>query len=122
MLNEIIKKYEKFSDALISTISYETSGNRKEVEVTIKCMNSLDDYKWETIKLIFTEILSIRFVENERTSSTLINSALIKKVNDILIFDFFPMIFGASDLRENKNSDFKIKCKEIKYEILKPSH
>jgi hypothetical protein len=82
-------------------------------------MNSLNDYKWETIILIFNELLSIRFVENEKNSSTLINSALIKYENGILIFDFFPIIFGNLDLRENENSDFKIKCKEIKYQVLK---
>ncbi len=114
MLNEIISKYEKFSDSLISEIKY-VSNERKAVEVTINCMNRFEDYKFETIKLLFEDVLSIRFVENENNSSTLVNSALISSQNEFIVFDFFPLIFGEDELKENRDSDLQIKCKRVSY-------
>jgi hypothetical protein len=118
MINEIINKYEQFSDALISEINYKSSIQSRNIEVIIKCMNSHKDYKWETIKLIFIDVLFFKFTENENTSSTLINSALIKEEKNMIIVDFFALIFGNNDLKENANSDFIVKCKTLKYKLL----
>lgn len=114
MINEIINKYEKFSDALISEINYKSSLQTRSVEVIIKCMNSQKDYEWEIIKLKFTDILLFKFSENANSSSTLINSALLKEEDGIIVMDFFPLIFGDHNLKENINSDFIIKCKTLK--------
>ncbi|HEY9261981.1 hypothetical protein, partial [Chitinophaga sp.] len=84
-------------------------------EVYIHCMNSDKDYEWEKIKLIFSEILSFRFIENRKTSSTVINGALIKVDSEGILFDFFPLIYDAG-LKENPDSDFIICCRELKYE------
>ena len=118
MINEIINKYEKFSDALISEINYKSSIQSRNIEVIINCMNSQKDYEWETIKLIFMDVLFFKFSENENSSSTLINSALLKEEKDFILLDFFPQIFGNYNLKENVNSDFIIKCKILKYELL----
>ncbi|MGB3947675.1 MAG: hypothetical protein WBM13_06805 [Bacteroidia bacterium] len=117
MLNEIINKYEQFSDALISEISYKSTGNKKNLDVVIKCMNSLKDFEFETIKLTFIDLISVRFIEREKMSSVLINSALLKKTNNIIMFDFFPTTYD-NNLVENLNSDFIIKCKEVYYDVL----
>jgi hypothetical protein len=119
MFSEIVNKYEKFSDGLISKISYKASLNSKKVEVIINSMNKLNNYQFETIKLIFTEIVFIQFREKENQSSTLINSAFLANNNGIMVFDFFPLIYENDNLRENDNSDFKIKCKEVKYVKIK---
>lgn len=121
MLTEIINKYENFSDALISEIIYRVFENSTSVEIVVSCMNSLNDYKFETIKLTFMEIVSICFHENENQSSTLINSALLASDNEIIIFDFFPLIYGDSNLKENENSDFKIKCRKVSYAKIEDS-
>lgn len=119
MFKEIINKYDRFSDALISEIKYNSLENTREVTVTIKCMNSLNDFQWEIVKLIFTDIQFIRFIERIQTSSTFINSAMLKEEDNILIFDFFPLIFDGDKLAENAESDFLIKCKGVKYEVIK---
>ncbi|WP_428661340.1 hypothetical protein [Runella sp.] len=115
MLAEIINKYENFSDALISEIIYRVFENSKSVELVVSCMNSLNDYKFETIKLTFMDIVSIRFNENANQSSTLINSALLVNDDGIIIADFFPLIYAGGNLKENENSDFKIKCRKLSY-------
>lgn len=51
MLDEIINKYENFSDSLVLEMLYNTTS--KNLEVVIKCMNKLNDYEFETIKIFF---------------------------------------------------------------------
>ncbi|MGN7784732.1 hypothetical protein ACTJIJ_09405 [Niabella sp. 22666] len=114
MFEEIVSKYEKFSDALISKVRYLNAGV-KTVEVLIRCMNHRNDYQFETIKLIFVDIVRIQFFEIENQSSTVINAALITNTDGIISFDFFPLIYDSSKLVENENSDFMIKCREIRY-------
>lgn len=118
MLSEIINRYENFSDALISEIVYRVVDNSRSIEIVLNCMNALSDYEYEKIKLTFTSIVSIHFNENENQSSTIINSALITSDNGIMVFDFFPLIYGGANLKENENSDLKIKCREVSYEVV----
>jgi hypothetical protein len=117
MLKEIQEKYEQFSDALISQIVYNSSGNEKSAQITIRCMNKLNDYQFEVIKLQFEDIISIRFIESFNSCSTVINSALLTQQNEIIVFDFFPDIYSDGLLQENDNSDFKIKCMKLSYEL-----
>lgn len=81
MINEILKRYESFSDGLISKISYERNhmNNIGKAEIYMTVMNAQDDYVFEKIKLSFIGIQKFRFVENENTSSFVINSAFIKE-------------------------------------------
>ncbi len=65
MFNEIVDKYERFSDALIIEFKYSAPGDLKQLEVLIKAANRLNNYQFEKIKLVFEAILSFRFVENE---------------------------------------------------------
>ncbi|RFS24447.1 hypothetical protein DVR12_04345 [Chitinophaga silvatica] len=115
MLNEIQNKYEQFSDSIILKFEYFTRGASKEIIVTIDCMNKLNDYKYETIKLSFNDVISFRFIENENEASVSINEALLIKENGVLTFDFFPLRLGASTLKENKDSDLIIRCKDVSY-------
>ncbi|SDD42859.1 hypothetical protein [Niabella drilacis] len=115
MLAEIINKYEKFSDALIIGIEYHPNDATRTLEVVIRCMNNMNGHQFETIKLIFTDVKLVQFFEVENQSSTLINAALIADNNGIITFDFFPLIYAGSELFENENSDFKIKCKNVSY-------
>lgn len=118
MFCEIVNKYENFSDALISEIFYHVVDNSRSVEIVLNCMNAFKDYEYETIKLTFIDPISICFKENENQSSTVVNSAFLAMDNGIIVFDFFPLIFGERNLKENENSDLKIKCKGISYEVV----
>ena len=122
MFDEILIKYERFADAVIShfnyEVSFESSPNRRRIELIIKCMNSQNDYKWETIKLIFDHVHSFKFIEGEKSSSTCINSALLEKKNGLVLIDFFPLLFDGGNLKENIHSDLFIRCNQIKYEFL----
>ena len=91
--------------------------NNGRVEVYIRVMNALNDYISEEVKLTFIDILKIRFVEEEKTSSLIINSALIKEEEGVIIMDFFPDIYSWG-LKENPESDFYIKCRKVEYEVL----
>lgn len=114
MLNEIVDKYENFSDALVLEIIYNNKSlENKYIEVILRCMNKLNGYEFEIVKLSFFDIISFQFKELENQCSNFISSALLKKENDIIIFDFFPLQYGNSDLIESIDSDFKIKCKKV---------
>lgn len=53
--------------------------NIGKAEIYMTVMNAQDDYVFEKIKLSFIGIQKFRFVENENTSSFVINSAFIKE-------------------------------------------
>ncbi len=122
MLKEIIEKYEHFSDALILEFTYKNSSEntiRPMVEITLRCMNARENYAWEMIILRFEQVVKIKFQE-DRSSSTVIYSALLKKSENIIKVDFFPLI-GSEPLMEDPNSNFYIHCKEISYKLIEKS-
>ena len=108
-------QYESFSDASILEVAYKAINGNYNAEVVIHCMNSNNDYRFETIRVFFIDVVSIRFLEQENQSSTVINTALLKLDSDLITFDFFPLLYGESRVEENANSDFKIKCRRVKY-------
>jgi hypothetical protein len=115
MFDEIVAKYENFSDALVVEVSYRAGECSKNVEIIIDCMNSQNEYKFEKIKLILIDVVSMSFIERENQSSTVVFSALLLKNEQMLTFDFFPFIYGEGRLEENENSDFKVKCRDAIY-------
>jgi hypothetical protein len=117
MLEEIITKYENFSDSMILDFFFYQYDGYKIIEVTINCMNSMNNYEYEKIKIIFEDVKSFRFIENNKESSTVIYSAMLKRNKNTIIFDFFPLIFD-DELKENEKSDFKIEFLRLNYEIL----
>ena len=121
MIDEIIQKFEHFSDAIILQIQYKVSvGNpnaKGDVEAIIRCSNSQNEYAYEIIKLIFIDVLKFRFIEHETTSSTVITWALIQIDSDSILFDFFPILYSTTGV-ENNESDFLVRCLKVKYEKL----
>lgn len=115
MLSEIIKKYERFSDSLISDVVYRSKVGSRTVEIIISCWDASNEYKHETIKLTFNDVILFRFYETEEICSTVINTALIASEAGIILFDFFPVFYSDQDLRENEFSDFKVKCRSVSY-------
>jgi hypothetical protein len=45
-------------------------------------------------------------------------ACFLKKENDLITVDFDCIYFDKDNLKENPNSKFIIKCKEISYEVL----
>lgn len=80
-------------------------------------MNVENGSKWEVVLLSFIDVLSFRFIENLNTSSTVINSALLKNEGHLTIIDFFPIIWSNS-LQENIDSDFIIKSRRLTFTVL----
>jgi hypothetical protein len=80
-------------------------------------MNNTSDVA-ETITLFFMDIISVCFNEDGKQSSTLINSALVTNNDGVVVFDFFPLVNGGGKLKEDEDSDFKIKCKKIDYNVI----
>ncbi len=122
MLKEIIEKYGDFHDALISEINYKCHDeyiypDNRILEVILRCQN-FENGEYEIVKLMFKHVRKYSFSEEFSGSSLLIYSALLKKEEDIIIFDFFAIIYGDWLLKENPNSNFIIKCKEVSYEVL----
>ncbi|MFN8359149.1 MAG: hypothetical protein U0264_04475 [Candidatus Kapaibacterium sp.] len=119
MIDEIINKYEKFPDGSISEFSYKFDYNnlKREINLIVHCMDFQNNCEWNVIKLIFMDVIHFQFVEIENSCSTEINSALLKKENGVITVDFFPLIY-FEELKENDKSDFMIKCKELKYELI----
>ena len=118
MIDEIKKRYELFSDSLISKISYErTTEKDGKIEIIIRSMNALNNYQFELVKLIITNVIEFRLIEKHPFSSLIINSALLIKENDFIIIDFYPDIYKDC-LKINLESDFIIKAEKICYKVL----
>lgn len=124
MVDEIINKYEGFSDATINEFNfkYGTSmelDKKGSIEVTLLCMNSQEDYQFEYIKLIFKRVLQFRYIERKRYSSAVIETALIIPTESYILIDFFPIIEGDGTLTVNESSKFLIESETISYEFIK---
>lgn len=101
---------------MISEIKYYQINNIRIVEVTLKCMNSFNDY--ENIKLIFNDVTFFHFKEAEPYSITAINSAFLNNDKGIIVFVFFSLLY-EDKLEENPESDFIVKSKRLFYIKLK---
>ena len=124
MVQKLKSTYKSFGDATISRIEYQINyfnqGKEysKDIFVFINCYNWILN-KWENLRLTFNKVSQIRFVETKQRPSTIIFEALINKIDDTIIFDFFPVqIDGEGSLKEDPNSDFSVRCKSIFYEVL----
>lgn len=120
MLEKIIERYSVFADSVISELNYKRYLNISGIdvgviEIYLRAENKFGDY--EIVKLKFSEIILFRFIELPGTSSLIINGAYLNKENDVITFDFFPLIYSSGNV-ENANSDLMIKCKKITFEIL----
>lgn len=85
------------------------------IEIILKTVNNTTDY--EVVKLFFLEIVTFRYIETYKTSNLVIKEVLLNKEDNIITVDFSPLIYDDG-IKENINSDFMIKCKEIRYEVL----
>ncbi|AQX85882.1 hypothetical protein I6H88_03070 [Elizabethkingia bruuniana] len=112
MIEQIKKNYELFSDAVIQEFNYSNKIGANSCEIHINLYNWTTDSR-ENIILVFKKISLIRFYNNSQINSTVISSALIKKENGVITFDFFPKYYNDLHIEENENSKFIIKCKEV---------
>jgi hypothetical protein len=122
MLEEIIEKYGKFSDSLVSEISYKCYITEKgteddTIEVVLRCMNFKNENKFERIKLKFVGVMVYKFSQNKQYPSLFLDEVYIKEEDGIITFDFFPIDY-FDYLEENPNSEFIVKCKEVSYKVL----
>lgn len=121
MFEEIKKSYGEFHDALITEVNYRTDFNYhnyqdsgvNEVEVFISCFNLIKKFQRELIKITFVDVSVFKFGAYEG----MVNSALLKKENDLITFDFYPIIY-SDYLEEDLNSDCIIKCKKVFYSVV----
>ncbi|MDN3673027.1 hypothetical protein QWY99_08180 [Flavobacterium branchiarum] len=120
MIQEIIKKYDYFSDAQIKNVSYTyPTGQGANVAVQIECCNTQNDYDWELINIVFNDITFVRFIGYGDSIGSVIDMAFIKIEEDEIVFDFFGL-FDADNqtLGENPESDFIIRCKKVDYQVI----
>ena len=117
---EIIKKrYEFFSDSVITNVNYKQSiEGESNVEVYLRSMNALEDYNFEFLKLTFLDIQKFRLLQLYESSSFVIDQALLIKDNGIITFDFFPKTCDDDSLEEDPNSDLLIKCRKVLFEVI----
>ncbi len=124
MITEIKEKYNVFEEGIILEVHYKSYFSppalKGDVIVLIRCKNLLNNYNYETIKLIFKKVQEFRLIENKNRSSTFVPCVLIKKENELFVVDFFPLEYSNDILVENINSDFIIKSKELFYEVVIP--
>lgn len=114
MINIIKDKYGEFSDSWVSKISIINN----QIQLIITCANKVNDYKYETIQLTFNRIESYVINKKHFEDNYVVKDALLKEENGLIIFDFEPLDF-FDFLEENKDSTFKIICKEVNYQFLK---
>lgn len=87
------------------------------MEISISCANKEKNYKYEIVKIYFSNLLEIIFIEKENQDNLTTGDVYIIEENGIITFDFDPIDY-FDHLEENPVSRFKIKCKEINYEVV----
>jgi hypothetical protein len=119
MFEEIKRKYLDFHDAKVSEIKISNCNFIHNIELIIDCENSQKDYgsSFEKIKLFFTDIIYFN-INYEKNIDFVVFETLITNENELVIFDFDCDSIGENLLKENPNSRFIIKCKEVSYEVL----
>lgn len=123
MLDEIKNKYNQLSDGVIHSINYTVSnlgakaGSIRNVILDIQTFNYENEGP-ERIKLAFLDVVEFKFVESKKTCNTVVFELYMSEIDDLLIFDFNPiLIHGYEILERNPASNFYICCKEIKFEL-----
>lgn len=114
MIDEIMKKYGEFSDSWVSEILI----LKDEIHLLLTCANKLNNYKYETIKLICKKVES--FFINKKHFKIMhgVKDALIKVDKDNTIMMDLDPLDCFDYLKEDPNSTFKIKCKKIDYKFI----
>jgi hypothetical protein len=115
MVAELVSKYGAFSDALISELRFRMLSNPMSIDITLECMNILNGYEYETLILSFCDVVSFQFSQEVDECSIVVFSALLTSEDDLVLVDFFPLIFGPDRFKENDKSSLKIKCKKLSY-------
>jgi hypothetical protein len=122
MVQEIINKYGELSDSWISEIKYSKKYDKEDkikiIEIILTCANKENDLKYEVIKLIFEDIIEFKFIEINDSDNFITGDVLIKIEDNSILFDFTPIDYFDS-LKENPESNLKIKCKKISYSFIK---
>lgn len=118
MLEEIKLKYSHFHDAQISKINIIEKYGNIDLNLTLSCTNSQNDYNLDNIKLNFIDVTSFILNFKKNDGILTIFACFLEKENNIITIDFDCIFFDKNNLRENPNSQFIIKCKEIGYEVL----
>jgi hypothetical protein len=120
MLEEIKRKHTTFGDAQILKITFDDfipDSRQRNATIQVHCMNKENDWKYEIINLIFTDILKFRFFHSEHIFRYLIFKAYLNQEDDRVIFNFFSE--QENDEKEYEHSDFLIHSREISYEVVK---
>lgn len=119
MLEEIKLKYNHFHDADICEIKFSKTNNIAKIELVIECVNSQKEYgaNYEKIKLVFKDLIFFN-INYQQNIDFVVFQTLIEKKDEIVVFDFDCDPVGENFQKENINSRFIIKCKEVSYEVL----
>lgn len=110
---DIKEKYGEICDSWVSKIFIFDD----QINLTITCANKFNNFKYETILLIFQQVELYVVDERHFMDNYAIKNALIEKENELLTIDLDPIDY-FDHLKENNKSTFKIKCKGITYEFI----
>ncbi|MBV7530949.1 hypothetical protein [Chitinophaga sp. sic0106] len=117
MLKEIIERYGDFGDAIIEKVECSMGAPNKLVCVTLNCMNSLNNYKYERIVLSFMDVSEVRYVQARNTDSTIVYKALCLEEDGEVTIDFYPDNNG-NKWEINETSDCLIRSKKIELKVM----
>jgi hypothetical protein len=118
MLEEIKLKYSRFHDAQICKIIFNDKYGNNDLNLILSCTSSQNDYNLDNIKISFIDVISFKFNFKKSMGLLTIFACFLKTENDIITVDFDCIYLDEDNLKENPNSEFIIKCKEISYEVL----
>ncbi|MEN8928929.1 MAG: hypothetical protein ABF242_04770 [Flavobacteriales bacterium] len=115
-IDKIKETYYNFADALINNFTYDSSsskaGVKGKITIIINCMSEENNGEFETLKLIFEDVIEFRFVDHYNTCSTVIDEVYIDKNNKGFLIDFFPTDTGDKIIT-SANSDLSITFKKL---------
>lgn len=117
MIDEISRKYNTFSDAVIAEVRYRCEGQDRRMDIFLRAVNHEGEFYYENLHLELIGVCSFQFIEDRNLYSTVIFSALLQQKGEEILLDFFPEI-TEFQLLENPESNLQIVFKEIRFTSL----
>jgi hypothetical protein len=118
MLEEIKLKYSHFHDAQIYKINFQEEYGNNNLILMLSCTSSQNDYNLDNLKISLIDVVSFKYDFKKNMGLLTIFACFLKTENDLITVDFDCIYFDEENLKENPNSQFIIKCREISYEVL----
>ncbi|WP_264521167.1 hypothetical protein [Flavobacterium sp. N1994] len=127
MVEQLIKDYAHFHDAIILNFEHKTDieadnvyeSRIQQVILELSCYRSFANFEKDTIRIRFIDVEDFRYIKRD----DMVTSLFIGKENEFYVIDFDPILTtdksGDWVRKKNPDSVLQVKFKELFYEVIK---